>query len=96
MMQEMNPGRSSAGRRIPAHERLLQLLDARRTFLAGDVEGALGVYAKLLDPVRPHPIILYDLRRILLLYEEMAAADPEFRLARRMLRMRLADLIGGS
>ena len=91
MLQEVNPGRSGSGQPIRARERLLQLLDARRTFLAGDVERALGAYAKLLDPARPQPIILHDLRRILLRLEEMAAADPEFRLARHLVRMRLSN-----
>ncbi len=88
--------RDSGRPRAPAHERLERLIEARRAFFAGDVEQALGAYTKLLNPATPHPSALLDVQKILLAFDQMAALDSEFRVARGRLRRRLVELLNGS
>jgi hypothetical protein len=95
MHQENHIGPEDHGTGISARRRLVRLLEARRAFLAGDVEGAVGAYTGLIDPARPHPTAMLDLRGILLLLDRMGAADPEFRRARDPLRARLVGLLEG-
>lgn len=81
------------GTRIAAHERLERLIEARRAYLSGDVEGAIRAYAELVEPAAPHPSALLDLQRILSVFNQMAAADSEFQEGRGRLGMRLKKLL---
>jgi hypothetical protein len=91
--ERYGPG-DDRGRRS-ARQRLQHLLEARRAYLRGDINGAIGVYASLLIPPFPHADARLDLRRILLQLDQMAASDPEFRRARERIRERLVDLLEG-
>lgn len=93
MTQHRRAGNRWGRPRIAAHERLERLIEARRAYLSGDVERALGAYSELLQPTAPHPSALLDLQRILSLFEQMAAADSEFQQARGRIRQRLEDLL---
>lgn len=95
MLQQRRGEREHRRPRIPARECLERLIEARRAFLAGDVEDAIGAYAKLLDPAKPHPSAILDVRRILTAFDQMAAADSEFGHARVGLRRRIAELLSG-
>ena len=93
MHREDGTGERFQGCRGSPRGHLLRVLEARRSFLAGDIEGAVSAYAELLDPRRARPAALLDLRRILQHLDQMAAADPEFGLARGSLRARLVELL---
>lgn len=95
MLQQRRGEREDRGSRIPARERLERLIEARRAFLAGDVEDAIGAYAKLLDPAKPHPTAILDVRRILIAFDQVAALDSEFGHARVGLRKRITELLSG-